>query len=195
MLQRTVFYLRHTLPYQQLVSLTENEFSKRLVENAAAHPAAGNLAEGLFGHQRRLYKRLAQYTLSDSPEVFAAVARRPYAELVEVSGRLAEQLSRRLSRPLLAHEVLIDAPPVKLEVQFQIDIRQNIKHHALAASSTARFQKLSNVSPVVRALATDQFDNFVKRIRIFIAPARAAELLLAPDEVTQALLSVADDLV
>lgn len=195
MLQRTVFYLRHTLPYQQLVSLTESEFSKGLVENAAAHAAAGDLAEGLFGHQRGLYKRLAQYTLSDSPDVFAAVARRPYAELVDLGGRLAEQLSRRLSRPLRPHEVLIDAPPVKLEVQFQIDIRQNIKQHALAASSTARFQKLSSVSPVVRALATDQFDNFVKRIRIFIAPARAAELPHAPDEVTQALLSVADDLV
>lgn len=195
MLQRTVFYLQHTLPCQQWVGLTESEFGNRLVNNAAAHPAASYLAESLFGHQRGLYKRLAQYTLSESPDIFAAVARRPYCDLIQLSGRLAEQLSQRLSRPLLAHEILIDAPPVKLEVQFKIDIRQNIKQHPVADGSVARFEQLSNVSPVVRALATDQFDNFVKRIRIFVAPARAAELLHSPDEVTQALLSVTADLV
>ena len=193
MLQRTVFYLRETLPYQQWLTLTESEFANRLVKNAASHPAAGCLAESLFGHQRGLYKRLAQYTLSDGPDVFAAVARRPYAELVELSGRLAEQLSQRLARPLLAHEILIDAPPVKLEVQFRIDIRLDAKHHAPASGANPSFQQLSNVSPVVRALATDQFDNFVKRVRIFIAPGRAADLPHSPDEVTEALLLVADD--
>ncbi len=193
MLQRAVYYLRDTLPYQQWVALTESEFANRLVSNATQHPAASFLAESLFGHQRGLYKRLAQYTLSDSPDVFAAVARRPYAELVELSGRLAEQLSQRLARPLLAHEVLIDAPPVKLEVQFKIDIRQDSKRHAQASGATASFQQLSNVSPVVRALATDQFDNFVKRVRIFIAPGRAADLPHSPAEVTEALLLVADD--
>ncbi len=195
MLQRVVFYLRDSLPYQQWIRLTESEFANRLVEHAAAHPAARHLAGSLFGHQRGLYKRLAQYTHSASPDVFAAVARRPYAELVDLSGRLAERLSQRLSHPLLPHEVLIDAPPVKLEVQFKIDIRQNIKPHGLSAGSTARFEQLSNVSPVVRALATDQFDNFVKRIRVFISPARAAELPHSPDDITQALLSVAADLV
>ena len=194
MLQRLVYDLRETLPSQQWLSLTESEFGDRLLDNASKQPAAQRLAGGLFGHQRGLYKRLSQYTLSDSPDVFAAVARRPYAELVELSGRLAQQLSLQTARPLAPHDVLIDAPPVKLEVQFNIDVRQAAKHHSSgAANDSAAFVRLSHISPVVRALATEQFDNFVKRVRIFVSPERANELSLTPDRVTQALLSVATD--
>ncbi len=210
MLQRLVYDLRDTLPSQQWLCLTENDFGNRLLANASNQPAAQQLADGLFGHQRGLYKRLAQYTLSDAPHVFAAVARRPYAELVELSGRLAQQLSLHLSRPLAAHDVLIDAPPVKLEVQFNIDVRQAARHTASDVSSgtraefrrtpseavandSAHYVQLSHISPVVRALATEQFDNFVKRVRIFVAPERAYELSLTPDRVTQALLSVTAD--
>ncbi len=122
------------------------------------------------------------------------MARRPYAELVELSGRLAQQLSLQLARPMAAHDVLVDAPPVKLEVQFNIDVRKAIKHSSNDVTNDGvDFVRLSHISPVVRALATEQFDNFVKRIRIFVAPERAAELSLTPDRVTQALLTVAED--
>lgn len=195
MLQRLVYDLRNELPSQHWLSLTESEFGDCLKDSAAKQPAAQRLVDGLFGHQRGLYKRLAQYTLSDNPSVFAAVARRPYAELVELSGRLAQQLSPQLARPLAAHDVLIDAPPVKLEVQFNIDIRQTAKRPSNdSTNDPADYVRLSHVSPVVRALATEQFDNFVKRVRIFVAPQRAAELSLTPDRVTQALLSVAADM-
>lgn len=194
MLQRLVYDLRSELPSQQWLCLTESEFGDRLKDNAAKQPSTQRLADGLFGHQRGLYKRLAQYTLSDNPSVFAAVARRPYAELVELSGRLAQQLSSQLARPLAAHDVLIDAPPVKLEVQFNIDVRQTAKHSPDdAKNGSADYVRLSHVSPVVRALATEQFDNFVKRVRVFVSPERAAELSLTPDRVTQALLAVAED--
>ncbi len=196
MLQRLVYDLRNELPCQQWLSLTESEFGERLGECAVKLPATRRLADGLFAHQRGLYKRLAQYTLSDSPRVFAAVARRPYADLVELGGRLAQQLSLHLSRPLAAHDVLIDAPPVKLEVQFNIDVRQTAQVSSMGAESDrAAYARLSHISPVVRALATEQFDNFVKRIRIFISPDRAGELSLNADRVTQVLLSVAEDVV
>ncbi|MEO8271370.1 MAG: hypothetical protein ABI557_16735, partial [Aureliella sp.] len=131
-------------------------------------------------------------------DVFAAVARRPYAELVELSGRLAQRLSLHLARPLAAHDVLIDAPPVKLEVQFNIDVRVTGKQQSSnaangIASDSAHFVRLSHISPVVRALATEQFDNFVKRVRIFVSPERADALSLTNDRVTHALLSVAAD--
>ena len=49
------------------------------------------------------------------------------------------------------------------------------------------------MSRVVRALATEQFDSFVKRVRIFVAPQRAEELQVTPLEITDALLALASD--
>jgi len=108
-----------------------------------------------------------------------------------------------LSRPLGDEDVLIDAPPVKLEVQFQVAVRhaKNAKRPELVKGDDSRlgescdygFVPLSSISPVVHALATDQFDNFVKRIRVFISPARAADVRLSQPQVIEALLSVATE--
>ncbi len=56
--------------------------------------------------------------------------------------------------------VLIDAPPVKLEVQFQVPVMLE----------NGEFRPLSDLSPVVQTLATQQFDDVVKRVRVFVAP-------------------------
>src|SRR5690606_11265118 len=148
---------------------TEADFANHIMDAANQRPGLQRLAGGLWGRSRALYKRLAQFSLTDSPEVFAAVARRPYHELVQLSERLAERLSRDLSRPLQPADIIIDAPPVRLEVQFKIDVRTTSKR-----GEHPSFVSLSDISPVVRALATEQFDNHVKRVRIFVAPARAA---------------------
>ena len=186
MLQRLVHSLRQNFSTQEWLTQTEVDFSNQLLSMAAANPNANHLAESLFGRQRRLYKRLAQYTLSDSPDVFAAVARRPYAELVHLSDALAAQLSASLSCALQPGDLIIDAPPVKLEVQFKVDVRQSS-----TGNLSAGFMRLSDISPVVRALATEQFDSFVKRVRIFVAPQRAADLQVAQSEITDALLALA----
>ena len=65
------------------------------------------------------------------------------------------------------HEVLFDAPPVAREVQFAVDIyfpKEN------------RYRPLGEVSPVIRTLATEQFDDYVKRVRIFAHPRIVDEL-------------------
>lgn len=186
MLQRLVHSLRENFSTQEWLTQTEVDFSNQLLSMAAADSNANRLAESLFGRQRRLYKRLAQYTLSDSPDVFAAVARRPYAELVNLSDALAAQLSASLSCSLQPGDLIIDAPPVKLEVQFKVDVRQSSN-----GNLSAGFKRLSDISPVVRALATEQFDSFVKRVRIFVAPQRAADLQVSQSEITDALLALA----
>ncbi len=203
MLQRLVFLLRERIVSERWLNCSEGDFGNQLVQLARAHPQAQPLATSLFGDQRSLYKRLAQTTLDESPQVFDAVARRPYTDLVELSRRLAERLSRQLSRPLGDEDVLIDAPPVKLEVQFQVAVRhaKNAKRPELVKGDDSRlgescdygFVPLSSISPVVHALATDQFDNFVKRIRVFISPARAADVRLSQPQVIEALLSVATE--
>ena len=55
--------------------------------------------------------------------------------------------------------MLIDAAPQQLEVQFDIDVIDEKKDQR---------QPLSEASPVVKALATDQFDHHVKRLRVFV---------------------------
>ena len=58
-------------------------------------------------------------------------------------------------------------PPVALEVQF------NVRIHFPKES---RWRPLGEVSPVVHTLATEQFDNYVKRVRVFAHPRLAADL-------------------
>ena len=93
------------------------------------------------------------------------MARRPYAELVNFSERIAAGLSNALGEKVAPHEVLVDAPPAKLEVDFDIEVyfaKQNV------------FRRLGDISPVVRTLAQEQFDDYVKRVRIFVHPRIAA---------------------
>lgn len=139
------------------------------------------LVSGLFGSRRKLYKRLLAFNFSENPQAHKILARRSYSDLVACSQRLAERLSRYSSRPLAATDLLIDAPPVKLEVQFQLSVRL----------ANGDFQGLSALSPVVRALATEQFDNFVKRVHVFIAPDRRAEIPLSESQLVDELLAAA----
>ncbi len=185
MLQRLIFELRGCCDCTEWLKQSEREFGEQLLALSVHKPHMQEMAQTLFGRQRGLYKQLAQFTLSGSPEIFEAVARRPYAALVHIGERLAEELSRSLPHPLVPADILIDAPPVKLEVQFKVDVRQS--------HGTEPFVALSKISPVVRSLATEQFDNFVKRIRIFISPKRAGDIKLGETELAEILLAVCQD--
>ena len=135
---------------------------------------SARLFDGLFGPRRRLYKRLAQFSVTEGGEVYDAIARRPYPWLVECSARLSQRIASTTGHQLAPEDVLIDAPPVGLEVQFKVDVRD---------SQTSTYRSFGSVSPVVETLATRQFDDFVKRVRVFVSPDHAAALRsrLAPD--------------
>jgi hypothetical protein len=68
-------------------------------------------------------------------------------------------MSKQLGRRIAPHEVLFDAPPVGLEVQFHVEIH---------FPKEGRYRPLEEVSPVVSTLAHRQFDDYVKRVRIFL---------------------------
>ena len=165
-------------------------------QSVAGENGLSDLAAGLFSSRRQLYKRLAQYNFAANPELHRALGRRPYSFLVACSDVLASKLSRQLARPLAADDVLIDAPPVKLEVQFNLTVQQapDVSQAAFDPSPESTLPPqpasiaLAEISPVVRALATDQFDNYVKRIRVFVSSSRASELSITPSELTQMLL-------
>ncbi len=166
MLQRAFFLLHGSLDLDSLFRMTEPAMIAELTEAAGDGPAAELLA-GLFGPTRRLYKRVAQYSLFEQRELYRRLARRPYPQLAACAERLAALASTALGRVVASHEILFDAPPVAREVQFKVDIYY---------AKENRYRPFGEVSPVVRTLALEQFDDYVKRVRIFAHPRVAAEL-------------------
>ena len=122
---------------------------------------------GLFGSTRQLYKRLAQFSLFEDRPLYERLARRPYPWLARCSVQFAELASQAIGTPVAAHEILFDAPPVEREVQFNVDVY---------SPKQDRFRPLAEISPVSRTLAKEQFDDYVKRVRIFVHPRLAAEV-------------------
>ncbi|HLA83328.1 MAG TPA: HD domain-containing protein [Thermoguttaceae bacterium] len=170
MLQRAFYLLHRELDLDSLFRLTERAMIARL-ESAAAGAPAGELLTGLFGPRRLLYKRLAQYNYLEDPAIHRRLARRPYPWLVACAEQFAALAGTALGRPVAPHEILIDAPPVHREVQFDVAVhfpKQNC------------FRALDEVSPVVRTLARDQFDDYVKRVRLFAHPRVADSLRRLP---------------
>lgn len=167
MLQRAVYSLRDTLDFAQLVTLAEQPLIDRLLATSAGDPGAHELLDGLFGPRRRLYKRLAQYSYFEEPELYEQLARQPYARLLRCSEELATILSRELSTEVSPHEILLDSPPKELEVEFDVDVY---------FPKSGVYRRLGDISPVVRTLAREQFDDYVKRVRIFVHPRLATDL-------------------
>ena len=123
--------------------------------------SAQKLLNALFGQERRLFKRLGEFSSMESPSLYKRIAGRPYQVVCNISDRLANKFG------VHDDQILIDAPPADKEVEFKIDVfyqNENV------------YRPLSEVSPVVRALAKEQFDDYVKRVRIFAAPEIASTL-------------------
>lgn len=161
MLQRAFYLLYTRADLDQLFRLSERDMIDQLHQLAENGPAA-ELLDGLFGPKRRLYKRLAQLSLFQQPELYHKLARRPYAWLVRCGEVLAALLSHELGRRVAPHEILFDAPPTEREVEFNIDVyfpKEDV------------YRPLGEISPVVRTLALEQFDDYVKRVRLYAHPA------------------------
>jgi HD superfamily phosphohydrolase len=168
MLQRA-FYSLHSggqLDLDQLFRLPESAFIQHLLDISVKSPAAELLA-GLFGPTRRLYKRLAEFSHFQNRTWYERIARQPYPWLVQCSEAFAAVASRALGRRIAPHEVLFDAPPQRREVEFDVEVhfpKENC------------YRRLAEVSPAIHTLATRQFDDYVKRVRIFTPRDLAADL-------------------
>lgn len=125
------------------------------------------LLEGLFGPKRRLHKRVLELSLYQTPELYRTLAGRPYADLLAVAQRLSARIASELSCDVQPVDLLIDAPPLHKEVEFKVDIFY---------PKERKYHPLSRVSPVVNALARTQFDDYVKRVRLFADPDLATKL-------------------
>jgi HD superfamily phosphohydrolase len=181
MLQRAFYLLRQRLNLASLFCKNEAEWIDAVLSAADGQPA-GELLAGLFGPRRSLYKRLAQYSYFQDREIYERLARRPYPWLAARAQDFAHRSSAALGASVAPHEVIFDAPPVEREVEFDIDVY---------FSKEDQYRPLGEVSPVVHALARRQFDDYVKRVRIFVHPRVAGELRALP--VRQLLEKTLDD--
>ena len=187
MLQRGVWIVRDAIDPARLTRYNDQEFIDWF-SHAAEGTAAAPLVAGLFGTTRRLVKRIATFDSLHQPAIHRALAGRSHAENVELSRRLAERLSQRIGHTVAWETLLIDAPPPEREVEFRLQVRERAGRGKAPASPCWR--PLAELSPVVRSLAHDQFDNIVKRVRLF-APAEVAETLASCDDLDETVLEIA----
>ncbi len=161
MFARAFFELRHRLDLNSFFQSSEPDAIVAL-RKAAAETRCEPLLAGIFGAKRGLYKRVAEFSLYQIPETYRLLARRPCAYLMACAESLAEQLSASVGEPVGTVEILIDAPPPHREIEFDVEIyfpKEDV------------YRPLHQVSPVVDALARTQFDDYVKRVRVFAPPA------------------------
>jgi len=162
MFARAFYELHSGLDCPELFRMTESD-TIRTLRDAARGTDCEPLLEGVFGPRRQLFKRVAEFSHYQHPELYSLLARRPYDFLVRCGKTLAEDLHQRGigNGTLNSTAILIDAPPPHREVEFRVSIffpKENT------------YRPLTEVSPVVDALARTQFDDYVKRVRIFVHP-------------------------
>ncbi|MCU0720126.1 MAG: HD domain-containing protein [Pirellula sp.] len=123
-------------------------------------------AQGLFGSHRNLYKRLVEFDSQNGPFWHQKLSRLSAQELRETAGKLASEISKKIGVACCPFDLLIDTPPASLDVQFRMEVLLR----------NGQFRPLGDISPMVQALATQQFDETVKRVRIFASPFLASKI-------------------
>jgi len=166
MFARAFYDLHGDLDLRELFSMSESEMIASL-RRTARGTAAGELLDGIFGPRRRLYKRVGEYTHDQSPEIHQLFAGKPFTLLARCTEELAQRLSAELGQGIAPTDILIDASPPHREVEFNVTIYY---------PKEGIYRPLSQVSPVVTALAEKQFDDYVKRVRLFANPRCAAAI-------------------
>ena len=161
MFARAFYELRDRVNLRSMFTDSDAGMIAQLRAAAAGQPA-GDLLEAVFGRRRSLYKRAAEFSHLSDAEVYDRLKGRPYSELVQVSRRLAGLLGAALNRSVSETQVLVDGPPPHREVEFAVDVfflKENL------------YRPLRSASPMIDALARTSFDDYVKRVRVFVDPA------------------------
>lgn len=171
MFARAFYELRDRLDLAKFLRGTEYEATNELRWHATGTPWEP-LADGVFGPSRRLYKQAAEWGPLNSADLYRLIAGRPYADLVRLAERVAARLTGLGLGDVAPAEILIDAPPPSREVDFRVDIYY---------PKERVYRPLEAVSPVTEALAKRQFDDAVKRVRVFVHPRLRKSVDALPD--------------
>jgi len=132
-----------------------------------AGSATSGLTEGLFGPRRCLYKRAAEYSIFNHEDLYRQLRQKSFPALAACAEQLCSKLQQKLGRPVSRLDLLIDAPPLHREVEFRVDVWSATDH---------RFRPLREISPIVDSMARTQFDDCVKKVRLFATPELRSDL-------------------
>ena len=160
MFARAFLELMPKLDLSSLFHMSEPDLI-RCLRSAAICTNVDSLIDGLFGQRRRLHKRLAEYSIYHQEPLYRAFRQSNARQLAEKALLLTEKLASVVGHALSPMDVLIDAPPQHREVEFRVDVWFR---------SSNEYRSLREVSPIVDAMAKTQFDDCVKKVRIFVAP-------------------------
>jgi len=164
----------------ELFCLSESEMIGRL-RSANSPVLCRKFLDNLFGEKRTIHKRVRNYSCLEKPDLYQKLAHRSYSRLVACGDRLSELVGQQLGEEIPAGALLIDAPPVGLEVQFDIEV---------AYDDQETWRSLGEVSPLINTLASRQFDDHVKQVRVFADPAWVDRVrTLGIDELLRAVIS------
>ena len=158
MFARAFFELMPKLNIPQLFLMVEADLIRTL-QQAAEKSDVQMLTDGLFGQKRRLHKRLAEYSIFNQEPLYRALRQKSFGELCQLTSLLAKELAVRTGRDVNRLDILIDAPPQHREVEFRVDIY---------TASERRYRPLRELSPIVDSTARTQFDDCVKKVRIYV---------------------------
>ena len=186
MLQRVIWLLKPVLDPSEIVNFDDQSFIAWVLQASKDGPAE-RLVDGLFGPQRKLYKRVATFDQMHHASIHSALSGREYPELVTIGNTLANTLSKKLGVCIAPHSLLIDAPPAEREIEFQIQVRERKNAHG--EKNSWDWIPLTDRSPIVRSLAREQFDDVVKRVRLF-APSNEATILSQCTDLEEHVLEV-----
>ena len=178
MLQR-VFFTWHEHNSEQVTSDFLSQLDDRKFVSEISTTPCKALFEDLFDRSRNLYKRLLDYNAEQNPDIFYRLAHQPYQRLMQIGEELIGRINLVKGLQIGPHELLIDAPPPGLEVQFKVEVTDD-----------QVCDSLEEISPVVKALAQKQFDHVVKRVRVYVHP-RLRETL-PREEVEEILLEISN---
>jgi len=157
MFARAFFELMPKLRIETLFRLPEPDLIRTL-QQTAEDSDVRNLTDGLFGPRRRLHKRLAEFSIFHEEHLYRALRQKTYSQLAECSSLLADELASATGLKFNRLDILIDAPPQHREVEFRVDIY---------SATERRYRSLREVSPIVDSMARTQFDDCVKKVRIY----------------------------
>jgi len=160
MFARSFLELMPKLDLGSLFQMAEPDLIRCLCSAAAGSDVAP-LTDGLFGQRRRLHKRLAEYSIYHQEPLYRTLRQLTATQLAACSLMLTQRLAAVVGRELSPMDVLIDAPPQHREVEFRVDVWFR---------SSNEYRPLREVSPIVDAMAKTQFDDCVKKVRIFVSP-------------------------
>ena len=94
MLQRSVWLSRDHLDTNLLVQSTENTFAQQ-ISDATKNSDAQSILKGLFGPQRKLFKRIAAFDAKTHTVLHNTLAGLSYKDLVRVSNSFVKRLAKK----------------------------------------------------------------------------------------------------